>query len=320
MNQAAQDNTSNHAQVRLQQLVNEPIGWLDRLPPEILVQALLLTDFYSLNNLRRVNRRAKNFVESMTQFAAVAKHYPELLRISFNKHTNRYPLSRFNCHEAFAILSTANCASCKERFGAYLDLVNCRRSCGLCASHYQDDTRRWVYIVRIRSLASSFFVPDGTIYRNALVSRHHLHAADTSDASPLPGCFCVACSRRSADRKCFAMFKTSPAQDASGRQPVVVNDQVNVGHTELYYLVDSSYLGNEAYYVEREFMTAPYLLDSGKQSDWGYLCLGCKKTSDGEVKRHLRGSYTREGMLKHIEKYGPLVEDPDAPGKFIHDS
>ncbi|KAG6151611.1 hypothetical protein E4U37_004695 [Claviceps purpurea] len=64
-------------------------------------------------------------------------------------------------------------------------------------------------------------------------------------------------------------------------------------------------------------ITAPYLIDFGRQTDWGYFCVGCQD----EVKergRHFRTKYTREGILKHMARYGPVKEMPNIPRRYLH--
>ncbi|KAK4172007.1 hypothetical protein QBC36DRAFT_338846 [Triangularia setosa] len=65
------------------------------------------------------------------------------------------------------------------------------------------------------------------------------------------------------------------------------------------------------------FIMAPYLFDSGRQADWGCFCLGCKEEND-EQTRHFRVKYTREELLKHIARYGPVKETPWIPGRLMH--
>lgn len=64
-------------------------------------------------------------------------------------------------------------------------------------------------------------------------------------------------------------------------------------------------------------ITAPYLLDAGRQADWGYFCLGCRDETD-EQTRHFRIKYTREGLPEHIATHGQVEEKPKFSGRFIH--
>lgn len=64
-------------------------------------------------------------------------------------------------------------------------------------------------------------------------------------------------------------------------------------------------------------ITAPYLLDAGRQADWGYFCLGCGEEKE-EKTRHFRIKYTREDMLEHGARYGPVERMPRIPGRFMH--
>lgn len=64
-------------------------------------------------------------------------------------------------------------------------------------------------------------------------------------------------------------------------------------------------------------ITAPYLFDSGRYSDWGYFCLGCKEEKEEET-RHFRIKYTRKEISEHIARYGPVKETPRIPGRFMY--
>lgn len=64
-------------------------------------------------------------------------------------------------------------------------------------------------------------------------------------------------------------------------------------------------------------ITAPYLSDFGRRADWGYFCLGCKEEKE-EQTRHFRMKYTREDVLEHIARHGPVEETPRIPGRFMH--
>ncbi|KAI9742741.1 MAG: hypothetical protein M1818_003470 [Claussenomyces sp. TS43310] len=67
-------------------------------------------------------------------------------------------------------------------------------------------------------------------------------------------------------------------------------------------------------------ITAPYLLNAGRQADWGYFCLGCEeeKEEKEEKTRHFRIKYTSEDILEHVARYGPSKETPRIPGRFMH--
>ncbi|KAH6691081.1 hypothetical protein EV126DRAFT_482972 [Verticillium dahliae] len=70
----------------------------------------------------------------------------------------------------------------------------------------------------------------------------------------------------------------------------------------------------------RRFMaiiTAPHLLDAGRQADWGYFCLGCREEKE-EKTNHFRIKYIREDILEHIARYGSVEEMPRIPGRFMH--
>ncbi|KZT08250.1 uncharacterized protein LAESUDRAFT_736119 [Laetiporus sulphureus 93-53] len=65
-------------------------------------------------------------------------------------------------------------------------------------------------------------------------------------------------------------------------------------------------------------ISAPVLLNGGRQVDQGFFCLGCRDETEEETK-HFRIKYTTEDMSEHIASYGRVVErTPRTPGRFMH--
>lgn len=266
-------------------------GQLDQLPAELLIQVLLQIDIPSLTHFRRVNRRAMELVDSVPQYAALIKHCPNIIRAILSIQADA-----FDCATLFRTLSTTRCSTCK-RFGDHLYLIDCRRVCYFCF------TRRLEYFPLTIGQASSFFTCDGTQQRKANTTRRQLlHAANPPSVLSLPGRYCTAWGSDGGNsvRKRLQLFD----------RQAVVPSLAGSGLPKL----------DKTTREPRRFMaliTAPYLLDAGRQADWGYFCLGCREEK-GEKTRHFRIKYTRADMREHVMRYGPVEETPRIPGRFMH--
>ncbi|KAF8055628.1 hypothetical protein FPV67DRAFT_1567466 [Lyophyllum atratum] len=64
-------------------------------------------------------------------------------------------------------------------------------------------------------------------------------------------------------------------------------------------------------------ISAPVLLDAGRQVDHGVFCLGCRDELDENTK-HFRIKYMREDMSEHIARYGRVKRTMRIPGEFMH--
>lgn len=270
------------------------VGLLNRLPAELLIQVLLQIDIPSLTRFRRVNRRAMELVDSLPQYSALVKHCPNIIRAILSIQADA-----FDCSTLYRTLSTTRCSTC-ERFGDHLYLIDCRRVCYFCF------TRHLEYFPLTSAQASAFFTParNGTLRRNAITSRRLLHVAKPPSILSLPGRYCTAWGRDGGNlvRKRLRLFD----------RRAVVHGLADSGLPRL----------DKTTREPRRFMaiiTAPYLFDAGQQADWGYFCLGCKDEKEEKTK-HFRIKYTREEVAEHIARYGPVVEMPRIPGRFVHNA
>lgn len=265
-------------------------GQLDQLPAELVIQVLLYIDLLSLTRFRRVNRRAMELVDSVPQYDAIIKHCPNIIRAILSIQADA-----FDCHVLYTTLSTTRCSTC-ERFGDYLYLIDCRRVCYFCF------TQRLEYFPLTIGLASRFFAPDRAQQRGAITSRQRLRAANPPSVLSLPGRYCAAWAseRGNLMRKRLQLFD----------RQAVTQDPVRSGLSQL----DKTTREPQRFMA---IITAPHLIDSGQQADWGYFCLGCKDEKEEESK-HFRTKYTGEEVLEHVARYGPVKETPEFPGRFMH--
>ena len=62
-------------------------------------------------------------------------------------------------------------------------------------------------------------------------------------------------------------------------------------------------------------ISAPVLLNGGRQVDRGFFFLGCREEVNEKTK-HFRIKYMKEDLLGHIVSYGRVVER--TPKMFMH--
>ncbi|KAH7311926.1 hypothetical protein BKA65DRAFT_530390 [Rhexocercosporidium sp. MPI-PUGE-AT-0058] len=266
------------------------VGKLDKLPVEILTQILMYTDIPSITRFHRVNSRAMLLVDSVPQYATILKHCPNIIRATLSIQADG-----FDCNVLYAALSSTRCAMC-ESFDGHLYLIDCRRLCYLCF------TRRPEYMPLTIGLASTFFLPDTTKQRHAITSRQCLRAANPPSILSLPGRYCTAWSEKGGNlvRKRLELFdRRAVIQNLAAPGPPMLDKTTRDP------------------YQFMAIITAPHLFNSSLQVDWGYFCLGYNDEME-ERKRHFRMNYTRNEVLEHVVKYGPVEETSRIPGRFMH--
>ncbi|KAG6000188.1 hypothetical protein E4U21_005748 [Claviceps maximensis] len=285
------------------------LGQLERLPSELLVELLLHCHLSTVRTFRLVNRRASNLVESIQELKVLMKELAEFSSI-------KTP----SCKKLLKILSTGLCSKCKTRFGCYFNVQTYRLFCGLCVTlfrAYRFKNCRPRFRALIREYGSGFFAPTWTRVRNVSFQYHHIHGADAGQVSPMPGCYCVACARDDGAENTITVIQPTVPCPTRLRVPLFL-DLMRVPREPWNNPHYKQKRKHVARYCQVSYITAPYLPDPRGQVDWGYYCLGCEKDILGDVEISLRGRHTREGMLKHIEEFGPIEPDPNFTSAFIH--
>ncbi|KAG5922356.1 hypothetical protein E4U61_005349 [Claviceps capensis] len=300
--QNIRDNTLDNAQLETQCPLDnirsaersisacQSAGQLDQLPAELLVIVLLYLDVPSLTNFRRVNRRAMDIVDSVPQYAALIKHCPNIVRAILSIKADA-----FDCNVLYKTLSTFSCATC-ERFGDHLYLIDCRRVCYHCF------TERLEYFPLTVGRASKLVNHDMVQRSKATNSRQYLRVANIPSIQSLPGQYCTAWADKGGNwaRKRLQLFdRGAVIRDLNGCGLPKID---NTTREPLRFMA---------------IITAPYLIDFGRQADWGYFCVGCldelRKTG-----MHFRTKYTREGISEHMARYGPVKKMSIIPGRYLH--
>ncbi|KAG6091472.1 hypothetical protein E4U30_006885 [Claviceps sp. LM220 group G6] len=136
----------------------------------------------------------------------------------------------------------------------------------------------------------------------ATSGRQYLRVANIPRIQSLPGEYCTAWAGRDGGnsvRKRLQLFdRGSVIRDVtSGGLPKIDNTT----REPLRYMT---------------IITAPYLIDFGRQADWGSFCVGCQDELK-ETGRHYRTKYTREGISEHMTRYGPVKEIPRTV-RYLH--
>ncbi|RFU79435.1 hypothetical protein TARUN_2792 [Trichoderma arundinaceum] len=121
------------------------LGLIDQLPVELLIQSLRHMDMQSLFNLRQVNLRARQIVDSLKEYKAVVSHgmtaYCALLRMKLATHVTLLDFYR--------VLCSKNCTFC-GKFGGFVFLPTWIRCCFECIE--EDPETRMVTVAEVRRL------------------------------------------------------------------------------------------------------------------------------------------------------------------------
>jgi hypothetical protein len=263
---------------------------LDRLPVELLIEVLLQLDIPSLTRFRCLNRHAMQLVNSVRQYTAIIKHCPNIIRAIVSIQADA-----FDCGTLYRTLCTSRCFTC-NRFGDRLYLIDCRRVCYFCF------TRRAEYFPLITREASKFFTPITKPRRNAKSSRKLLELAKPPSILSLPGRYCYGSTSRGGllqtrrlrlyDRRTFVQSLAGSGLPRSDK---------TISELKRYMAI----------------ISAPVLLNAGRQVDHGFFCPGCRGERDEKTK-HSRIKYMTEDMPEHIASYGRVERMPRVPGKFMH--
>ena len=259
---------------------------LDKLPLELLMEVLLQLDISSLTRFRGLNRRAMELVNSVPQYTSIIEHCPNLFRAIVSIQADA-----FDCGTLYRTLCTSRCSTC-NRFGDHLYLIDCRRVCYFCF------TKRPEYFPLTSREASKFFAP-----KTKLSSRKLLELAKPPSILSLPGLYCAAATTRGGilQRKRLRLYdRRAVVQSLAGRG-LPQSDKVTTEPKRYMAII-----------------SAPVLLNAGRQVDHGFFCLGCWDETDETTKKHFRIKYTTEEMPGHIASCGRVVGSATIPGRFMH--
>lgn len=94
---------------------------LDRLPLDLLQPLLTQLDLCTLTDLRRINQRGRDVVDSIPEYRIIITHAPDALRALLSVKAARY----VTCESLYVKLCMSQCEH-YEKFGGYLYLLTCK--------------------------------------------------------------------------------------------------------------------------------------------------------------------------------------------------
>ncbi|KAI1162504.1 hypothetical protein F5B18DRAFT_623895 [Nemania serpens] len=215
-------------------------GSLDRLPLELMYNVFLQLDMHSLFRFRQANLRARQLLDSLSQYQIVVSHglnlFRALLRTGLAVYTR---LSVF-----FDTLCEISCVYC-GRFAGFVSILVWRRCCFQCL-HSRPE-------VKVQTLASA--------YSQLRMNRHHLRYLVTMRT--LPGAYAMMHARENA---IMVLVATPDAQRVTGRQPPTRER--------------SHYDAMEERDAKLSFMAScalPHYDRATKKVQYGLSCAGCDR-------------------------------------------
>jgi hypothetical protein len=224
-------------------------------------------------------------VNSVHEYTAIIDHCPNIIRAIVGIQADA-----FDCGTLYRTLCTSQCPTC-NLFGNHLYLIDCRRVCYFCF------TQRAEYFPLTSHEASKFFTPNAKPQSNAKCSRKKLlELAKPPSILSLPGRYCHG----SGWTKWRGNLR--PRRLRLYDRQAVVQSLAGSGLPQL----DKTTMEPKRFMA---IISAPVLLNAGRQVDQGFFCLGCR--NDPEAKNeHFRIKYTTEEMSEHIASYGPVERRP----------
>ncbi|KAG6896748.1 hypothetical protein C0993_008127 [Termitomyces sp. T159_Od127] len=265
-----------------------PANELDRLPLELIIEVLLQLDIPSLTRFRGLSRRTMELVNSVRQYTAIIEHCPNIIRAIVSIQADG-----FDCGTLYRTLCTSRCSTC-NLFGDHLYLIDCCRVCYFCF------TQRAEYFPLTSREAYKLFTHNANLQSNAKSSRKLFKLAKLPSILSLPGRYARAWRGGKLQSRRLQLYDRRAVVQSLTGSGLPQSDKTT-GEPKRFMAI----------------ITAPVLLNGGREVDRGFFCLGCWDESD-EKSKHSRIKYMTEELPGHIAKYGRVVERPRMPGRFMH--
>ncbi|CBX92668.1 hypothetical protein LEMA_P053740.1 [Plenodomus lingam JN3] len=298
---------------------SQDLGALDRLPLELLHETLLHLDIRTLFDLRNVNRRALELVDSVPQFKAIITHAPNALRGLLQIGTGRWTTIKV----LHTRLCTPECEHCGD-FGGYLYLMTSRRVCFLCLTQL-----RQYLPLRIRNAKRDFRLDKATVER--LPSMRVIPGRYSPNEKLAPctvlvdyeSAFCAgierdgsesALQKHASDTVEQNLGNSGTGTTATAHQSTSMMGRIHDFRTPP---IDAR-SGNPLRFVAVVHM--PWFNNQSKEVDWGFHCLGCKES--GRAPFHYRRRFWAASFDEHIKQCGTIrngrhvTVDPDGDSEF----
>lgn len=250
-----------------------PTNQLDRPPLELLIEVLLQLDIPSLTRFRGLNRRTMELVNSVHQYTAIIEHCPNIIRAIVSIQADG-----FDCSTLYRTLCTSRCFTC-NRFGDHLYLIDCRRVCYFCF------TQRSGYFPLTSREAYRLFTPNAKPQSNDKSVRKLFELAKPPSILSLPGRYCYAWTTRGGilqSKRLRLYDRRALVQSLTGKG--LPQSDKTTGEPKRFMAI----------------ISAPVLLNGGRQVDRGFFCLGCRDETKEKTK-HTR-QRTCQGTLPAMDE------------------
>jgi hypothetical protein len=225
-------------------------------------------------------------VNSVHQYTAIIEHCPNIIRAIVSIQADA-----FDCGTLYRTLCTSRCFTW-NRFGDHLYLIDCRRVCYFCF------TERVEYFPLTSREASKFFTPPQS---KAKSSRKLLELAKPPSILSLPGRYCHGWKREGVLRaRWLRLYDRRTVVQSLAGSGLPQSDKTSMEPKRFMAII-----------------SAPVLLNAGRQVDYGFFCLGCRDVKTNDENRYFKIKYTTEDMSEHIARYGRVEKRPDYP-LFTH--
>lgn len=136
-----------------EELPDRDLGLLDTLPLELLQNILSQVDLRTLVDIRSVNRRALQVIDSIPEYRKIIQHAPDSLRAALCIET----ASQTTPHDLWETLTTSRCSDCGGVSGL-IYLITCQRVCLPCSW----DLKRY-YPLTVDEAARRYAIPKSVV-------------------------------------------------------------------------------------------------------------------------------------------------------------
>ena len=249
---------------------NMGLGFLDRLPLELLHDILLRLDIYSLFNFRQTNLRSRQTVDSLKQYQMVVLYGLNLLcALLRTRLAIGVSLSDF-----YYILCTKACTFCSE-FGGFISLLTWNRCCFICLQEALE--------TQVQTLAT-------------VRKQFHLRKTELNQLKSfktLPGIYSM---KESVYKSRITVVSVHQAILFSGQQPhTLAQVQPSSGRNQKFNFMGSCAL--------------PYYDSRTGRVEYGMSCAGCQLALEKDIigSRGERWAfeardkvYAQDGFLEHF--------------------
>jgi hypothetical protein len=279
-------------------------GVLETLPLELLQLILARLDLRSVMNVRYVNRRCADLVDSLPELRAIARYGQNALRGSLAINT----AANISVEKLYQQLFKKSCENCGA-FAPYLYLITCARVCILCLSNADQYFPLGVDLIKrkygldsnvIQSLPQMRYLPGVYLPGDDEIPR----ASALCDArSALQAAVTYHGSNDNVNTYIKNIYAASMALDHRK-----IQEAAKLG-TRLSLVLESVSLFPDDHKFSNPYRYAavvelPVINKSSKAVDWGFYCKACRGAM--KLPRHWRVRYDEETFEQHILAYGSI--------------